>query len=126
MIAPNPPFEDEPMKKAFRVIVSSFQALSNIANKSYHKRLRILESMFRVNSPMMLLDLECYALVLDIFHHLLAPMQDDHPPPLFAHIKSILVGIPDEADDLLLKFLISTLSLESSYGQPFVYCSSYE
>lgn len=58
-IAPNPPFEDELMKKAIQVIMSSFQALPDSADKSYHKRVRILESMSRVMSYVVLLDLEC-------------------------------------------------------------------
>ncbi|KAJ8443444.1 hypothetical protein Cgig2_026231 [Carnegiea gigantea] len=42
--ASNPPFEDELMKKVFRVIASSFQALpdSASADKSYHKRVHSL------------------------------------------------------------------------------------
>ena len=70
--APNSPSEDEFMKKSFQVIVSSFQDLPDCATKSFHKRLRIYESMARVQSYVMLLDLECDAFVLDIFHHLLA------------------------------------------------------
>jgi len=42
IIAPNPPFEDELMKKSFQVIVSSFQALPHSSDKSYHKRVHIL------------------------------------------------------------------------------------
>lgn len=34
MTGPNPPFEDEPMKKAFQVIVSSFHALPDTASQS--------------------------------------------------------------------------------------------
>ena len=39
---PNPPFEDELMKKAFQVIVSSFEALPDSDDKSCHKRRHIL------------------------------------------------------------------------------------
>jgi len=51
---PNLPFEDEQMKKAFRVIVSSFEAIPDSDGKSYHKRHRILESMSRVKSYVVL------------------------------------------------------------------------
>jgi len=61
----------------------------------------------------MQLDLECNVFVLDIVHHLLASTEDDHSPLLLAHIESILLGILDEADDLLLEFLISILSTSS-------------
>ena len=90
--------------------MSSFQVLLDSADKSYHKRVRILESMIKVKSYVVLLDLECDALVLDMFHNLLASIKDEHPSLMPAHIESILVGILDEADDLLLEFLISILS----------------
>jgi len=61
IIGPSPPFEDKPMKRAFHVIVSSFQALSDTTNKSFHKRLHIIECMARVKSYIMLFDLECDA-----------------------------------------------------------------
>jgi len=66
----------------------------------------------------MLLDLEIDALVEDIFHHLLASTKDDHSPLLFAQIESILVGILDEADDLLLEFLISIFSRSQAMDGP--------
>ena len=65
--APNLPFEDELMKDTFRVIVSSFEALQDSDGKLYHKRRCILESMSRVKSYVVLLDLEGDVLDLDIF-----------------------------------------------------------
>jgi len=118
IIAPNPPFEDKLIKKAFQVLVSSFQDLTDCSTKSFHKRLRICESMARLRSYVMLLDLECDALVLDIFQHLLASIQDDHSSLLLTHIESILGGILDEADDLLLEFLISILSQSQAMASP--------
>jgi len=113
--ASNSPFEDELMKITFQVIVSFFQELPDRATKSFHKRLHILESMPRVDSYVMLLDLECDALVLD---HLLASTKDDHSPQLLAQIESILVGILDEANDLMSKFHISILSQSQTMGSP--------
>ena len=73
--------------------------------------------MARVRSYTMLLDLECDALVLDIFHDLLAPIKDDHSL-ILAHIRFILVGIVDEADDLVLEFLISIVSWSQAMARP--------
>ncbi|KAJ8437503.1 hypothetical protein Cgig2_007480 [Carnegiea gigantea] len=52
--ATNSHFEDELMKKAFRVIVSSLEALPDSADIPYHKRLHILESMTKVKSSMVI------------------------------------------------------------------------
>ncbi|KAJ8424136.1 hypothetical protein Cgig2_005506 [Carnegiea gigantea] len=118
IITPNSPFEDELMKKAFLVIVSSFQALPDSADKSYHKGARRLESISKVKSYVVLLDLECDDFILDIFHNPLVSIKDEHPSLMLAHIESILVGILDEADDLLLEFLISMLSRSQAMGGP--------
>ena len=72
--------------------------------------------MSRVKSFEVLLDLECDAFVLDLFHHFVASIKDDHSPPLLAHIESILVGILEEADDLLWEFLVSILSRSQAMG----------
>ena len=107
------------MKKAFQVTMSSFQDIPHSASKSFHKRLRVFESMARrVHSYVMLLDLECDPLIMDIFHHLLASIKDDHLPLILAHIESILVHILDEADDLVLKFLIFILSQSQTMARP--------
>jgi len=105
-------------RKLSRFIVSSFQALYDTASKSFHNRLHILERMARVHSYVMLLDLECDALVLDIVHHLLASTKDDHSPMMPAYIESmpILIGILTKADDLLLEFLVSILFRSQSMG----------
>ena len=66
--------------------------------------------MSKVKSYEIQLDLECDALVLDIFNHLLASIKDDHSPLLLAHIRSILVGILNEVNDLLLELLFSIVS----------------
>ncbi|KAJ8446772.1 LOW QUALITY PROTEIN: hypothetical protein Cgig2_000783 [Carnegiea gigantea] len=103
---PNPPSEGEHMKK---IIVSSHQALPDTTNKSFHKRLHILECMDRVKSYVMLLALEYDALVMDIFHQLLASPKDDHFAMTLAYVESILVGILMVVDDLLFEYLISIL-----------------
>jgi len=74
--------------------------------------------MDRVHSYIMLLDLECDAVGLDMFHHLLMSNKDDHSPILLAHIEYILVGIFHEADGILLDFLISTLYQSQTMGSP--------
>ena len=66
--------------------------------------------MARVHSNVMLLYLECGALVGYIFHRLLASTKDDHSPMMLAYVESIIFGILTEVNDLLLKFPASILS----------------
>ncbi|KAJ8442440.1 hypothetical protein Cgig2_018717 [Carnegiea gigantea] len=66
--------------------------------------------MTRVKSYVMLLDLECDALVLGIFHDLLASTKGGNSNVKLAYIESILIGLLTEANDLLREFLVSTLS----------------
>lgn len=76
----------------------------------------MLDSITRVQSSGMLLDLECDALVLDIFHHLLASIEDDHSSLMLAHTESTLVGLLDEVDELFLGLLVFILSRCQSMG----------
>ena len=52
--------------------------------------------MARKHSYIMFLDVECDALVLDIFQHFLVSIKDDHSTIMLAHTESILVGSLDE------------------------------
>ena len=73
-----------------------------------------------MHSYIMLLDLNVMLLSWTLSTISKHPLEnrDDHSPLLLAHIESILMGILDEANDLLLEFLISILSQSQVKGSP--------
>lgn len=59
------------MQDVFQLIVSSFQNLDDMSSQSYVKRTSILETVAKVRSCVVMLDLECDALIIEMFQHFL-------------------------------------------------------
>jgi hypothetical protein len=61
------PYADDQMKEVFKLIVSSLDNLSNKSSRSYRKMTSILETIAEVRSCVVMLDLECETLILEMF-----------------------------------------------------------
>ncbi|KAL9680563.1 hypothetical protein QQ045_018444 [Rhodiola kirilowii] len=61
--------DDQMMKEVFQLIVSSFESLDDKSSKSYSKRISILDTVAKVRSCVVLLDLELDELILKMFRH---------------------------------------------------------
>ena len=64
LIAPIPPYNDDIMRRVFRLIVETFQDLDNSEGPTFEKRLEILEVMALVRSYDHMFELECDDLTL--------------------------------------------------------------
>ncbi|KAK9265829.1 hypothetical protein L1049_001617 [Liquidambar formosana] len=64
--APTPPYNDEQMRQVFQLIVATFGTLSP-RNSCYFKSLSILENVAKTRLCLEMLDLECDALVIEMF-----------------------------------------------------------
>lgn len=58
-------------QEVFRLIVSSFENLHDELSRSYTKRTSILDTVSKVRSCVVMLDLECDDLILEMFQHFL-------------------------------------------------------
>ena len=59
------------IQEVFRRIVEAFEKLDDISSRSYSRRVSILETVAKVRSCVVMLDLECDDLILEMFHHFL-------------------------------------------------------
>lgn len=53
------------------MIVKAFENLNDVSSRSYSKRVLILETVAKVRSCVVMLDLECDTLILEMFRHFL-------------------------------------------------------
>ncbi|KAK1434021.1 hypothetical protein QVD17_10939 [Tagetes erecta] len=119
--APEIPYNDEVMKKIFRLNVSAFEQLSNVSGKSYGKVVHVLEGVAKVKSCVLMLDLECDALVLEMFKHFLSKIRVNHPPMVFSAIETIMTLTVEESDEIaseLLYLLITNVKKENQIESP--------
>ncbi|KAK7352647.1 hypothetical protein VNO80_18071 [Phaseolus coccineus] len=106
--APEAPYDDDQMKEVFQVIVSSFENLHDKLSRSYAKRTSILETVAKVRSCVVMLDLECDALILEMFQHFFKAIREHHPENVFSSMETIMTLVLEESEDISLD-LLSTL-----------------
>lgn len=55
------------IQEIFELIVASFDKLSLLSGVSYDKALSIIENVAKVKSCVMMLDIECHKLIIEMF-----------------------------------------------------------
>ena len=59
-----PPYNDDMMKRIFRLIVGTFRDLENYAGSTSEKKLKVLEVMAMTQTHEIMFDYDCDALIL--------------------------------------------------------------
>ncbi|GLT72796.1 hypothetical protein SLA2020_447000 [Shorea laevis] len=108
--APDAPYDDDQMKEIFQLIVSSFENLSDNSSRSYTKRTSILETVAKVRSCVVMLDLECDGLILEMFHNFLKAIRDYHPENVFSSMATIMTLVIEESEDISIELLTPILA----------------
>ncbi|KAF2313015.1 hypothetical protein GH714_008758 [Hevea brasiliensis] len=94
----------------FQLIVSSFENLADKSSRSYGKRTLILETVAKVRSCVVMLDLECDALIIEMFQHFLNAIRDDHSENIFSSMETIMTLVLEESEDISLELLSPLLA----------------
>ncbi|KAK8509357.1 hypothetical protein V6N13_062408 [Hibiscus sabdariffa] len=108
--APDAPYDDDQMREVFQLIVSSFENLSDKSNRSFTKRTSILETVAKVRSCVVMLDLECDALIVEMFQHFLKSIRDHHPETVFTSMETIMTLVLEESEDISVGLLSPILA----------------
>ncbi|KAL2346661.1 hypothetical protein Fmac_000661 [Flemingia macrophylla] len=108
--APEAPYDDDQMKEVFQLIVSSFENLHDEVNQSHAKRTSILETVAKVRSCVVMLDLECDALILEMFQHFLKTIRENHSELVFSSMETIMTLVLEESEDISIDLLSPLLA----------------
>ncbi|KAI4316392.1 hypothetical protein L6164_024376 [Bauhinia variegata] len=120
--APEAPYDDEQMKEVFQLIVSSFENLFDMSSQSYKKRTSILETVAKVRSCVVMLDLECDALILKMFQHFFKAVRECQPDNVFSAMETIMTLVLEESEDIPLELLspiLDSVKKENKEVLPF-------
>jgi membrane protein involved in colicin uptake len=107
--APEAPYKDDTMKEVFHLIVSSFGNLSDKSSRSYNKMVSILETVAKVRSCVVMLDLECDDLIVEMFQHFLKSIRDYHSDQVFTSMETIMCLVLEESEDVSVELLTPLL-----------------
>ncbi|KAF8110876.1 hypothetical protein N665_0078s0069 [Sinapis alba] len=103
--APDAPYDDDQMKEVFKLIVSSFENLDDNSSRSYSKRTSILETVAKVRSCVVMLDLECDSLLIEMFQNFLKAVRDHHSGNLFSSMENVMTLVLEESEEIPPKML---------------------
>ncbi|CAN1814367.1 Sister chromatid cohesion protein PDS5 homolog C [Linum perenne] len=103
--APDAPYDNKGMKELFKVTVEAFQYLSDSSSPYYNKAVSILNTVAKISSCLVMLDLGVDQLILDMFQHFLAIDRSNHSPEALLAMETIMTQVIDENEDVSLPIL---------------------
>ncbi|XP_013604094.1 PREDICTED: A-kinase anchor protein 12-like isoform X3 [Brassica oleracea var. oleracea] len=119
--APEAPYNDDHMKDIFEVTVEAFGKLADASSRSYKKAEAVLDTVAKVRSSLVMLDLECDDVILEMFRQFLKVISPDHPQPVLHSMETIMITVIDESEEVsmdLLEILLAAVKKESQDVSP--------
>jgi len=98
--APDAPYDDDAMKDVFSLIVDAFKHLDDIESPFFGRRTSILDTVAKVRSCVVMLDLECDDLINDMFHHFLRTVNSGHSEAVICCMETIMRLVIEESEDV--------------------------
>ncbi|GLJ23322.1 hypothetical protein SUGI_0441250 [Cryptomeria japonica] len=105
------PYNDDVLRKVLQMIVKSYHGLQDVKGPTFRKRAKILETMTRVRSFMMVIDLKCNDTILQMFQCLLTEIRKHYPNNVRVFMQIIMSIILDEDDDICKKLQSNLLPI---------------
>uniref|UniRef100_A0A2P2M3Q4 Uncharacterized protein MANES_18G076700 n=1 Tax=Rhizophora mucronata TaxID=61149 RepID=A0A2P2M3Q4_RHIMU len=113
ILAPEPPFEDKYLRDMFKLLLGVFMELADTTSPYFSKRVKILETVARCKCCVIMLDIECSDLVLEMFNVFFSVVRERHQQSLINDILSIMIHIlNEEASQPLSDVILRNLALE--------------
>ena len=91
--------------------------MSHVSTRTYKKVVSILETITKVKLCLVMLDLECDALVVEMFQIFLKIIRSNHPPTILSAIETIMNLVIDESEDISLDLLSSLFAIVRKANQ---------
>ncbi|XP_074573683.1 sister chromatid cohesion protein PDS5 homolog B [Curcuma longa] len=110
ILAPDAPFTDEIFKHVFRLIIDTFVDLVDTTSPYFTRRTKILESVAALKCCVIMLDIDCEDLVLDMFKVIFSVIRHGHQRSLFQAMLSIMtLLIEEKVTQPLLEIILQQL-----------------
>ncbi|KAL2533993.1 Tudor/PWWP/MBT superfamily protein [Abeliophyllum distichum] len=119
--APEFPYSDDHMKGIFGLFMVAFEKLSCESGRNYKIALQILETVASVRSCLMMIDIECDALIGEMFQLFFKTIRSNHPPSVFTYMETIMTLVIQESDKIpfeLLSPLLASVTMNNKSISP--------
>ncbi|XP_059435125.1 sister chromatid cohesion protein PDS5 homolog B isoform X2 [Corylus avellana] len=118
VMAPEPPFEDKYLRDIFKLIVGTFSELADTASPFFSRRVKILETVAQCKCCVIMLDIDCNDLVLEMFNIFFSVVRENHQQSLINHIMSIMTHILNEETSQTVLDMIMRNLVKEGKGVP--------
>ncbi|KAF8103411.1 hypothetical protein N665_0188s0347 [Sinapis alba] len=123
--APEAPYTDDQMKEIFRLTIEAFEKLADASSsRSYQKAVSVLDNVSKVKSCLVMLDLECHDLILQMFRIFLKIIRSDHPRVVFSSMEMIMITVLDETEQVsrdILDTLLASVKKDNQNVSPMAW-----
>ncbi|KAI3984094.1 hypothetical protein MKX01_035221 [Papaver californicum] len=109
VLAPAPPYNDEVLTDIFNLIVSMFAELADTTSPYFSKRVEILETVARLKCCLLMLDIGCNNLVLEMFTVFFTVVRKQHQQSLKQSMLSIMSLIIEDLDERVPQSLLDVI-----------------
>ncbi|KAI4326252.1 hypothetical protein MLD38_031583 [Melastoma candidum] len=119
--APEAPYEDDIMKDIFLLLAETFTKLSQPSGRCYEKAATTLYIVARVKACLLMLDLELYGLMVDVFNNFLSVIELNNTEGISWSIEAIITDVLEEGNRVhptLLRPLLSCLKKRKKRTAP--------
>ncbi|KAL4183551.1 hypothetical protein AMTRI_Chr11g98840 [Amborella trichopoda] len=100
ILAPEISYSDDTLREIFQLFISIFKDLDDTSSPYFTKRVNILDIVARVRCCVLMLDIGCDDLVLEMFNVFFSVLREDHPQSVFQGFCSIVTLIIDESGEV--------------------------
>ncbi|XP_048139498.1 sister chromatid cohesion protein PDS5 homolog C-like isoform X4 [Rhodamnia argentea] len=108
--SPEQPYNDDQMKAIFQLIVEALSKLSQPSTRCYEKALSVLQTIARVKACLLMLDLECEALVVRMCLHFWFITRSNPSADAYWAVEQIMAVILTESEDISPDLLFPLLA----------------
>ncbi|KAL5212565.1 hypothetical protein ABZP36_023412 [Zizania latifolia] len=98
--APDTPYDDDVMKDVFSIMVGSFEKLDDMESPLFGRIVSILETVAKVRSCVVMLDLECDDLIQQMFRNFLSTVSSNHSETVITCMTTIMKLVIDESEEV--------------------------
>ncbi|XP_048558145.1 sister chromatid cohesion protein PDS5 homolog C-like [Triticum urartu] len=96
--APDPPYEDDVMRGVFTVVVDAFGKLDDTKSPLFAKRVSMLETIAKVRSCVLMLDLDCDDLIQETFTHFFRIISPTLQETVVTSMETIMMFVIQESE----------------------------
>ncbi|KAF3331980.1 sister chromatid cohesion protein PDS5 A [Carex littledalei] len=119
VLAPEPPFSDTILKEIFRLFIGIFNDLGDTKSPYLPRRMKIIENAATLKCYVILLDIGCEDLVLELFKTFFFVLSQGHQNNVFYAMLSIMTQLLDEKISQPLVDVILRNLVREGKGKPY-------